>query len=523
MNKIFFCAALFLVAVLHPFSASSQNYMARDMNNLSNPSNGRDKLKLLKFVSPTDPAYGAVCDGSTDDSVALQAWLNAASATVGLLVPNATCAFATPLTRTTITFPLAMYGGGSYSSILKYTGATTTADILLLGNNTTSSLNGYFSNFRIASSTTMTAGAAMHLRLFGNTFFDGVVFDGQAGAAGTPKLWNGLYGDKTDSIYVTRVDATARNDCYVVNGKVGGAAPAPKADMTITGGGKIFNCAGAGIHVGGAFGGLVCGTMNIESNGIGVLVDTALAAEGNREIFLSSACAIDASQTGPNIKIDDALASNGTIQVAGWVATTVAATTANIDVVHWTGQLSVNSPAIFNATGDGIRLRDTTTVMGLSSATQIHDNAGYGVNCSGGAMTILAGVTVPYTNTSGSYSSNCSDWTVYSPVLSCSGGGTITTAATEGRYKSQMKTVQFTATITLTNVGTCTGPYLLATLPSTAAYNSSFAANETVVTGKTVRAGVPAADNNVKLAYYDFSSVIVNNNVIVMSGTYDSQ
>lgn len=66
--------------------------------------------------------YGAKCSGSTDDSTALQAAITAAAVAGGnVIIPSATCNFATTLTRPR---NVMIVGQGRNSSYLNYTGST---------------------------------------------------------------------------------------------------------------------------------------------------------------------------------------------------------------------------------------------------------------------------------------------------------------------------------------------------------------------------------------------------------------
>jgi hypothetical protein len=66
--------------------------------------------------------YGALCNGSTDDSTALQSTINAAAVNGGnVVLPSATCNFATTLTRPR---NVMVVGQGRNSSYLNYTGST---------------------------------------------------------------------------------------------------------------------------------------------------------------------------------------------------------------------------------------------------------------------------------------------------------------------------------------------------------------------------------------------------------------
>ena len=65
--------------------------------------------------------FGAKCDGATDDTQAIQGWLNKAAAGVRLIAPAGTCDFSVPLT-----IPYAdgwsLAGAGHGATVFNYTG-----------------------------------------------------------------------------------------------------------------------------------------------------------------------------------------------------------------------------------------------------------------------------------------------------------------------------------------------------------------------------------------------------------------
>ena len=74
--------------------------------------------------------FGAACDGVTDDTAALTAWLAKAASNVHLVAPAGTCAFATPLAATANNFTIT--GAGTAATVLKYTGASTSSALIAL-------------------------------------------------------------------------------------------------------------------------------------------------------------------------------------------------------------------------------------------------------------------------------------------------------------------------------------------------------------------------------------------------------
>ena len=73
----------------------------------------------VTFNLKTD--FGAKCDGATDDTAAIQNWLNKAAANVHLVAPGGTCLFSTPLTIAPVN-SLTITGAGSGATIFTYKG-----------------------------------------------------------------------------------------------------------------------------------------------------------------------------------------------------------------------------------------------------------------------------------------------------------------------------------------------------------------------------------------------------------------
>lgn len=73
-------------------------------------------------------AYGAVCNGSTDDSTAVSKALTAMGSTGVLMFPEGTCVLSSTITLTGVK-GLRLMGAGPYVTILSYTGSGTLFDI----------------------------------------------------------------------------------------------------------------------------------------------------------------------------------------------------------------------------------------------------------------------------------------------------------------------------------------------------------------------------------------------------------
>jgi Pectate lyase superfamily protein len=348
---------------------------------------------IKNWISPYN--YGAKCDGSTDDSIALQNWMNGETASIGLQIPQGVCAFATPLTLTNPN-KLAMVGAGPYQSVFLYTGAGTTSDIINIGSTAgTATLGIYLANFRVASSTQMTAGAGLHLQKVAQSEVDNVIADGQSGNG---NLYNGLWFDQVDSVSLDgHWEARGQNDGL----RVDGGASSYQADLYLNGFGKIGQ-SGVGIHVGGGFGGLNCIATDIIGNTVNVLIDTALQATGNRELFFGPHCIVDsAGQDG--YQVNDTLATGATLDLGGWNSS---ASRYGVNVISWpSSRIAISDGPIFHNGSDGIHIADTSSILNVSIGSQIVSNSGYGINSTGG-ITVAASPLSFISNTSGANSSN---------------------------------------------------------------------------------------------------------------------
>jgi hypothetical protein len=278
--------------------------------------------------------------------------------------------------------------------VLNYTGVTNTIDLLTLSGSG-QIINIELTGFRIASATTMSAGTALHLVNFCRSRLRDVVADGQDGNG---NLWNGIWFDRIDMVFCDGFQVVAQNDAIRINGTVGSG---PKADLFLANG-KIGGAA-IGLHIGGAFGGLQVGAVDIIGNNQNVVVDTALASEGNRELFFSDQCMVDSALTGDGYYINDTLAGSGWLSIGGWVASSAGS---GIHVIAWAGWISISAGTIFNNRADGIRIDTASPAIVLGTQTVVRSNGGYGVNATVAITQISLGYATFSGNTSGVMSSN---------------------------------------------------------------------------------------------------------------------
>ncbi|WP_331326208.1 hypothetical protein [Methylobacterium fujisawaense] len=331
------------------------------------------KLTLAQwlYVPALPQWWGAACDGVKDDTAALKAWLAALSPTQSGALRAGSCRFTAPIqvqmkSRTTVS------GSGGHTSVLLYDGTSTTSDIITIGNGSTPITGLSLSGFRVASSVTMNDGAGLRLRWVTRSNLRDIVADGQDGNG---KLANGLWFDGIDAVSLTQYEARAMKDAIRINGAVGRG---PKADLFLSQG-KVASSA-VGIHLGGAFGGLYLDQAAIINNGTNLLVDTALAAEGNREVFVGATTALDSAReaSSGSIVLNDALTSNALISFTGTWNTTGPGH--GLWVKKWPNSDLVWTGGTIGAFTDGVRVDDSTSRVTVAGGIAIRANRGWGVN-----------------------------------------------------------------------------------------------------------------------------------------------
>ncbi len=260
-------------------------------------------------------SFGAVGDGATDDTAAIVAWLAALQGSTPAVgyAPAGNYVFKSSLSiGAGGKGEVCIYGDGPYQTIFTYAGSSTTLDMLTIGDGITECHNWNFHDFRMTSSTTMTAGSAFRTKLLGRSFIRNVVMDGQDG---TGKFWNGFWFDAIDTTTLDGFEARGQNDGLRCNGKVGG----PQGDLFIRSG-KIASC-NVGLRIGGAIGGVNLDDTDIIVNNINVSIDQTIVATANNQIFFGKGLAIDTPLTGPSMQVLDLGASESYLFLTGtWIA-----------------------------------------------------------------------------------------------------------------------------------------------------------------------------------------------------------
>jgi hypothetical protein len=432
----------------------------------------------------------AQCDGKTDDTAALQAWLDKIADDRVLRLPAGTCVFKSTLTTPPGTFGnVTIAGSGYYTTTLEYAGSNTTRDLLTIGSGTIGDSRYEYgwtlTGFRITSATQMSGGAGIHLWHLIRSVVD-LVIDGQDGSG---RLWNGAWFDECDVVSLPYVAMRAQHDILLVNGSRASEPWWPNYVGEIRlGRGKIGSEAltastASGIHLAGGVGGLSCEAVDVIGNKNNLVIDASISGTGNQSAVFGSGCYFDTSENGgDNILIDDGIGpgdvtwmgGNKALEIDGSIATCAATC---LHIRRWrNGDIHIGSYQIADARNDGITYRDATASLLIGARTSINHNSGYGIRATVSSPAIALTETIFASNTSGAFSPSVlgSSLPIYlsngACVVHLEIGGAVTGMAysvQDCRYALKGDVVEVYFDLQLSHKGGNTGPLTLAGLPVT--------------------------------------------------------
>lgn len=352
--------------------------------------------KLSQTVSVKD--FGAVGDGVTDDTAAINLFLAVCATGQGGYIPSGTYKFTSALT--TISGNSISIVGDGASSILIYGGVSTTpGNLLSIGDGAAVYDNIQLLNFRIDSTPVLTSGAAVRIRSCRRINVD-IQIDGPSDSV-TSNCYDGLWLDSSTLIYLNNSRFTALNTSLIWNDGIALHCGNTFIKGNVVGG---FGT-GIGILLAGG-----CADFNSENvsqllNDIGLRIDNSLSASANQQIFIGADSKFDTNKTS-GITLNDSVAAtlSKVIKIDAWVASTV--TGANITVANWTnGRIDSSCARILNATaGSGIYSADTTITLNVSDGVVISNNSAYGIDAVG-ALQIACSATL-FSNALGPFSAN---------------------------------------------------------------------------------------------------------------------
>jgi polygalacturonase len=225
--------------------------------------------------------FGAVGDGSNDDTAAIQAALNTGKY---VYLPKGTYKTTSSLNVTVSSTGL--YGEGQ-SSVIQPNFVS--GDIFVIGDNTNAIQGLNFSNFLVWPSVVKTSGYVFNNRFVQNSRWENV-FLGSLTVYSSHRLYDGYYFDRF-------------GECTIACGQIIVAETAVKARGNADGSfGYELNLgddvrilyATKGVWIGGGCGGIYFNRMDASVCTNGLYFDATLQAGiANREIFLNPGCTID--------------------------------------------------------------------------------------------------------------------------------------------------------------------------------------------------------------------------------------
>lgn len=346
--------------------------------------------------------FGAQCNGVSNDDAAMTSAFADLTANSELILPAGVCVFTTAKTMPMFD-NIAIVGAGSGATDLLYEGTNTTNDLITIGNGSTPLTGWQIQGFRVDSTTTMTGGSALHIKLMQAT---NTMTDVSAGTIdGATKLWNGPWLDDVNVFKYTHFSNQVQNAGVMMNGAAGSAEG---SDVFLDYG--VVQKAAIGYLVGGGIGGIYFGKVLSIDNGVNYQIDNSLVANGNREIYFSDQAISDANKNY-GIWINDTYATESPIRIeadigsAGTYAT--GGVGVNVYVQSWpNGRIAIGPGQLDNATSDAVRVSDPTTVITVEPGRHIFSNGGYAINATVADSNIYNYAQFMASNTSGNLSSN---------------------------------------------------------------------------------------------------------------------
>ncbi len=299
------------------------------------------------------------------------------------------------------------FNGGPFTSTLLYNGASTTGDLLTVGNSSAPSSSVYLNNFKVQSNTTMSANCGVHLIQLQRSTVDGVIADGQDG---TGKLYNGICFERFDDVNYINFWASGSNESVQVYGNpVADTLRLDNGRITPACPGGVCGTTGVGLHIGGGSGGIHCSNVDIAKNNLNVLIDNSLAAVANRQLFFHSGCIIDSAVSTDNVQINDTLAANASADFYDWNAS---AARYDLNVISWvSGIITVNGGNLWNATSDCVHVATSSARLIVSASVAIHSCGGWGINSTVSNVNILSSAMM-YSNVTGNVAPNANNHVV---------------------------------------------------------------------------------------------------------------
>jgi hypothetical protein len=257
----------------------------------------RDNDKTLNPIS-----FGAKCDGTTNDDVALHAWAAAITAGTHAVVPGV-CVFTSPIVFPSV-LNVSITGGGMPGTLL-YKGTSTTGDLITIGITNGTCLTGWTINgLRVQSGTDMTAGTGVKFNMICEANIAN--FDVGGGIGGNENFWDAVWFHGGNSVRIRGFAFRGTNIAEVITGF---NTSITSVDIIHAQG--ILSHSGTGLLLGGGAAGTSFEQTDILLNGENMRISEERLALGNYEVFLGPSVWIDvpdfnrAGATGVGIHINE--------------------------------------------------------------------------------------------------------------------------------------------------------------------------------------------------------------------------
>lgn len=461
-----------------------------------------------------DVPYSAQGDGVTDDTAAVQAWLNdvVANQKTGVVPPG------NYLLTSTITAPQGGYwriiGHGRYASAFFYASSQTNANIFQIGSTSLNSNAIQIRGISIFSLYTMTGGFALKANRLANSSIVDVTFGGELYGNYTA---NGLWLNGAHQVFVSEFDFQTLGDGLRVNGLDLQSCSDLYLDQ-----GFSTNNGVCGVRCAGGFGGLYLDGVETLANGFANLIidnsQPTATGDGNREIILGTSYIADGVHTVSEygIYIDDPAASNATVVCHGFIGSSKLH---GVYIKTWPGSsFNMGAGRIFNNLQDGVRIEDPSAHVVIGDGVSIDNNVGWGVRALGGNERTHVAAHF-YNNAGGDISEGVGGWWHLTPQTWPQQGDFV--ANCQVRWMARGKTIDFSGQVFIQSNGTGRGAVLVAlpvpALPGTVAICSGRA---DAVSGKMLQGVIRG--NSLALVNYDNSYPGQNGERLWFSGSYEA-
>lgn len=347
-------------------------------------------------------AYGAKCDGSTDDTAALSAFFASFHSNMNAILPAGQCIFKSALAMTSNLTNVSFRGS---TTRLTYAGSSTTTNMLTLGQTVNGcSLNHWvLQDFYVDSTTTMTNGLALTINdMCASTMRN--VGAGDINQANT--LWNGVYLHGGNSI---TWDGCPGMEALLEAVIISGDSSVQMTGPQLQGACYVIG-ATIGLNIGGNVGGITIPDWDFLENQTNVKISQDFIAVPNLQVFFGSVAALDITTGGANLDLDiaDAGSANSLLMLSGtWVASSLGDCVKFETGVQW--RVTISGGVVLNCHGDAIKNLSANVILN-DVGTTIWLNTGYGIDNSGSGTVnkcAIAFTANTLGNTNGTVGSSC--------------------------------------------------------------------------------------------------------------------